>query len=175
MEGITRGLHGRHKGRNRFRVGGVRGTNVNARTDGRTDGQGKNNFVKYSNAVGKRSGNFLKRTCTQATIRYGETSSLRDDVWLLITSREVNMTKWPHTCSRPCAFEEKKCRKKKTRKKTPHPKHDRDHLETVCNETRPTRSPTLARFHRSRVCRNRPRTALAISKNDECYTHRQTS
>ena len=31
---------------------------------------------------------------------------------------------------------------------------------------------------RSRVCGNRPRTALAISKNDECYTytdrHRQT-
>ena len=54
---------------------------------------------------------------------------------------------------------------------------DRDHLETACDETRPTRSPTLALFHRSRVCGNRPRTALAMSKNDECYTHvhRQTN
>ena len=32
----------------------------------------------------------------------------------------------------------------------------------------------LARFHRSRVCGNRPRTALAISKNDEYHTHTYT-
>ena len=32
----------------------------------------------------------------------------------------------------------------------------------------------LARFHRSRVCGNRPRTALAISKNDECCTYART-
>ena len=48
---------------------------------------------------------------------------------------------------------------------------DHDRLKTACNETRLTRSPTLARFHRSGDCGNRPRTALAISKNDECYTH----
>ena len=53
----------------------------------------------------------------------------------------------------------------------PHQPGDHDHLETDREETRPTRSPTLARFHRYRVCANRPRTALAISKNDECYTH----
>ena len=34
---------------------------------------------------------------------------------------------------------------------------DRDHLETARDETRPTRYPILARFHRSRVCGNRPR------------------
>ena len=51
------------------------------------------------------------------------------------------------------------------------PPGDREQLETVRGETRSTRSPTLARFHRSRVRENRPRTALAISKNDECYTH----
>ena len=51
---------------------------------------------------------------------------------------------------------------------------DRDHLETACDETRHTRSPTLARFYRSRVCGNRPRPALAISKNDECHTHTYT-
>ena len=28
MEGIIKGLHGRHKGRNRFRDGGVRGTDL---------------------------------------------------------------------------------------------------------------------------------------------------
>ena len=80
-------------------------------------------------------------------------------------------------------------KKKKNRKKT-HEKirptqntprnqqqpGDRDHLETACDETRPTHSPTLARFHRSRVCGNLPGTALAIiSKNDECYTHRKTN
>ena len=41
---------------------------------------------------------------------------------------------------------------------------DCDRLETACHETRPTRSPTLARFHRSRACGSRLRTALAISK-----------
>ena len=67
------------------------------------------------------------------------------------------------TCSRPCAFEEKKTNKKKhemplNTKKTHHginPQQpgNRDHLETACDETRPTRQPILARFlHTSRVC-----------------------
>ena len=51
---------------------------------------------------------------------------------------------------------------------------DRDNLETARNETRPTRYPILSRFHRYRVCGNRPRTALAIIKNDECHTHIHT-
>ena len=38
-------------------------------------------------------------------------------------SREVKKARWPHTCSRPCAFEEKKSKKKKSRKNPPHPKH----------------------------------------------------
>ena len=74
---------------------------------------------------------------------------------------------------------EKKSRKKKAEKtrptentpRKPQQPGDDDFLETACDETRPTRSPTLARLHRSRVCGNRPRIALAISKNDECYTH----
>ena len=53
-----------------------------------------------------------------------------------------------------------------TPRNPPHP-GDRDHLETACDETRPTRSPTLARFHRSRVCGNRHRTALEISTSRE--------
>ena len=73
-------------------------------------------------------------------------------------------------------------KKKKDEKITPPKAHhdihsslcDRDHLETAYDETRPTRSPTLARIHRFRVCGNRPRTALAISKNDECCTYTQT-
>ena len=40
---------------------------------------------------------------------------------------------------------------------------DRDHLETAGDETHPTRQPIHARFHRSRVCGNRPRTTLAIA------------
>ena len=81
-----------------------------------------------------------------------------------------------------CAFEVKKTTKTKNEippnnKKThheiyPQPPGDSDHLETACSETRPTRQPIVALFlHRSRVCGNRPRTALAIGKNDECYTH----
>ena len=93
-------------------------------------------------------------------------------------SREVNEARRPHNCSWPCAFEEKKpgqkTRKFRSTENTPRKPQqpgDHDRLETACDETRPTRSPTLARFHRCRVCENRPRTALAISKNDECYTH----
>ena len=61
----------------------------------------------------------------------------------------------------------KEKRKTKTRNPTTQKIHheinpqqpgDRDHLETACDETRPTREPMLARFlHKSRVCGNRPR------------------
>ena len=49
---------------------------------------------------------------------------------------------------------------------TPRNRHqtsDRDHSETDRDETSPAHLSMLARFHRSRVCRNRPRTALAIA------------
>ena len=63
------------------------------------------------------------------------------------TSREVNEAMRLNTCSRPCAFEEKKT-EKKNHGIPPHPKHitkftaarrDRDHVETACDETRSTR------------------------------------
>ena len=38
----------------------------------------------------------------------------------LITSREINEARSPHTCSRPCAFEEKTNRKKTRKKNPPH-------------------------------------------------------
>ena len=38
------------------------------------------------------------------------------------TSRDVNEARRPHTCSRPCAFEEKQNRKKKNTKKSAPPK-----------------------------------------------------
>ena len=66
----------------------------------------------------------------------------------------------------------KKSRKKKHEKirpaentpRKPQQPGDHNRLETACDETRPTRSPTPARSHRSRVCGNRLRAALAISK-----------
>ena len=75
--------------------------------------------------------------------------------------------------------QKKKSKKKNTKKSrrtqneplNPQQPGDRDLLEMACDEARLTCSPTLARFHRSRVYGNRPRTALAISANDECYTH----
>ena len=40
--------------------------------------------------MGKRSANFVTRICAKATVIYGETSSVCDDVWLLVT-RKVQM------------------------------------------------------------------------------------
>ena len=47
----------------------------------------------------------------------------------LITSREVKEARGPHTCSRPCAFEEKKIggEKKNTKKSTPPKTHHEIH------------------------------------------------
>ena len=64
----------------------------------------------------------------------------------------------------------KKIRPTQNTPRKPQQPGDRDHLETACDETRLTRLPMLARFHRSRVCVNRPRTALAFIKNDERHT-----
>ena len=69
----------------------------------------------------------------------------------------------------------------KTREKNPpHPKHTTK--AAAARRPSPTRdgmrgntshasAHTVPLPHRSRVCENRPRTVLAISKNDECYTH----
>ena len=89
------------------------------------------------------------------------------------TSREVNEARGPRTCSMPCEFEDEKKKHEKISPTRNTPRNsqqpgDRDHFETACDEICLTRSPTLARFHRSRFCGSRPRTALAISKNDEC-------
>ena len=69
----------------------------------------------------------------------------------LITSREVNEERRPHACNRPCALEAKKRQKSTKSRRTNTPRNpqqpgDRDHLETACDETRPTRLPMLARF-----------------------------
>ena len=63
----------------------------------------------------------------------------------LNTSRKVNKARWPRTCSRPCAFEEKK-RKRKTKKERPtqntprNPQQPGDReLEAARDEARPTR------------------------------------
>ena len=100
-----------------------------------------------------------------------------------ITSREVNEARGGlilaagRVRSNKQKIEKKKPFKTRPTENTPrNPQQpgDRDHLEAACDETRPTRSPTLARFHRSQVCGNRPRTALAISEDDKCYTHAYT-
>ena len=76
---------------------------------------------------------------------------------------------------RVCVQRKKSRKKNQTRKIPPHqntPRNsqqpgDRYHLETAREETRPTRYPILARFHKFRVCGNRPRTALAINTSRE--------
>ena len=67
-----------------------------------------------------------------------------------------------------------------TKKSAPPKTHRETHTSPATATTSRQRATTklvpranpyiLARFHRFRVCGNRPRTALAISKNDECYT-----
>ena len=51
------------------------------------------------------------------------------------TNREVNEARWPHTCSRPCEFEEKKLNKKNTKKFAPPKTHHKIHsiLVTASN------------------------------------------
>ena len=63
---------------------------------------------------------------------------------LLVAKR--NEARPLHTCSRPCAFQEKNHEKRNTKSRgthntprNPHQPDDRDHLETACSETRPTR------------------------------------
>ena len=72
----------------------------------------------------------------------------------------------------------KKQTKKNAKKSTPPKTHYEIHSSpaTACNSRRHAMKhvPILSRFHRSRACGNRPRTALAIIKNDECYTHAHT-
>ena len=69
---------------------------------------------------------------------------------------------------------EKQKRKIRRTQNTPVNSRQPADFKTTCRKTRPTPSPTLARFHRSRDCGNRPCTALAISTKDECYTHTNT-
>ena len=52
-------------------------------------------------------------------------------------SREVTEARRPHTRSRPCAFEEKKCRKTKKQKNLPHPEHTTK--AAAARRTRPPR------------------------------------
>ena len=58
---------------------------------------------------------------------------------LSISSREVDEARWPHTCSRPCAFEKKNEKKHQNTLRNPQQPGNGDHLETACDETRPTR------------------------------------
>ena len=98
----------------------------------------------------------------------------------LITSRWVNEARWPHTCGRPCAFEEQQNRRRKTRKSPAAPKiHHKTHA--AARQPRPRRdsarrNTSHALTHTRPLLWNQPCTALAISINDECYkyTDRQT-
>ena len=86
------------------------------------------------------------------------------------TSREEIETRRPHTCSRLCAFEEKKTKKKNTKISAP----PKSHYEIHSNPATATISRRRATKHVPRVsqyspaaidlCENRPRTGLAISK-----------
>ena len=67
----------------------------------------------------------------------------------LLTSREVNEARQPHTCSRPCAFEEKKKKRKKHGKKSALPK---THRETHISPATATTSRQLATKRAPHVC-----------------------
>ena len=59
----------------------------------------------------------------------------------LITSREVNEARRPHTCSRPCAFEEKKYLKKNNTQKSAPPKTHPEIHTSPATATTATRRP----------------------------------
>ena len=88
-----------------------------------------------------------------------------------ITSTEVNEATGPHTGNRLWALGKEKIEKKITKKSVPPQTYHDIHSSPAtapASIRRATkyvpRVPILACFHRSRVCGNRPRTALAISK-----------
>ena len=94
------------------------------------------------------------------------------------SSREANEAKWSCTFIRASAFEEKQKSKTKQDKIPPHQNTPRNPQQTGDNDHLATarRSKSHAFGHtrpllRSRVCRNRPRTALAIGENDKCYIY----
>ena len=97
----------------------------------------------------------------------------------LITSIEVNAARWPYTCIRPCAFEEKKTKKnpeKSAQRKTHHEIHNNPATATTSRRRATKHVPHVSPYSHASidpgfVCGNRPRTALAISKNDECYAY----
>ena len=59
-------------------------------------------------------------------------------VLAISTSREVNEARWPHTYSRPCAFEKQKSKKKNTGKSAPPKTQHGIHSSpaTACNSRR---------------------------------------
>ena len=69
------------------------------------------------------------------------------------TSQEVNGARRPHTCSRPCAFDEKNKRKKKNHKKSAPPKA---HHESQSSPATATISRRHVMKHVPRVCPHWP-------------------
>ena len=77
-------------------------------------------------------------------------------------------------CARTRNMFGKETRKNPAAPKTHHDIHGTPTTATtsrLLGTTRVPRWPILARFHKSRVCKNRPRTAHAITENHESYTY----
>ena len=102
----------------------------------------------------------------------------------LIASREVNETRRPHTCSRPCAFEKKKETGKKHKKKSAPPK---THHESHSSPTTATNSGGRATKHVPRVSPYSPASihpefveicrvqlSQSVKTTNVAHTHRQT-
>ena len=78
--------------------------------------------------------------------RRKDTHKVQKNTGSRYTSREVNEARGPHTCSRPCAFEEKKS-KKKEEKLCPTETHHETHISPATATT----SRRRARKHVTRV------------------------
>ena len=95
------------------------------------------------------------------------------------TSREVNKARRSHTCRSPCAFEEKKKHEINLASPRTHQIHSSPATATISRRRAMKHVPRVSPYSPASIdffCGNRPRAALAISKNDECYTYtgRQT-
>ena len=105
----------------------------------------------HTHAHTYRQTNYIMAPCTQPGMKrlfaLKETTSVASiPRRCLITSRDVNEARWPHTCCRPCAFEEKKSKKTKTIKI--HPAQTHRHIHS---------SPATATNSRRRAMRHVPR------------------
>ena len=119
-------------------------------------------FYTYTN---KRTGRQTDRQTGRQTDRQTDrqTNEIMAPCTHSGTSREVNEARWPHACSRPCAFEEKNESKKNTRG------HARKHVPRVSPCSPASIDPEFVEVGLVQLSQS-----VKTTNVTHCQTHRQT-